>query len=46
MSNTLTKADIIDEVHEKIERTRGEAKKYVESLISIMKTQLCAIMAC
>jgi integration host factor subunit alpha len=40
MNNTLTKADIIDEVHDKTFRTRGEVKKHVESLLSIMKTAI------
>ena len=40
MNNTLTKADIIDEVHEKTDRTRWEARKHVESLLSIMKTAI------
>ncbi len=40
MSNTLTKADIVDAVYEKTESTRGEAQKNVESLISIMKTAI------
>ncbi len=40
MSNTLTKAQIIDAVFFKTDRTRGEARKYVESLISIMKTAI------
>jgi integration host factor subunit alpha len=40
MNNTLTKAQIIDAVFFKTDRTRGEARKYVESLISIMKTAI------
>ncbi len=40
MDNTLTKADIIDEVHERTERTRGEARKHVEFLLAIMKTAI------
>ncbi|TVR02164.1 MAG: integration host factor subunit alpha [Desulfovibrionales bacterium] len=40
MSNTLTKADIIDEVHERTDRTRGEVKKHVESLLAIMKAAI------
>ncbi|WP_031385773.1 integration host factor subunit alpha [Desulfonatronum thiodismutans] len=38
--STLTKAEIIDAVYDKTDRTRGEARKYVESLISIMKTAI------
>ncbi len=40
MSNTLTKADIIDEVRERTDRPRAEAQKNVESLISIMKAAI------
>jgi integration host factor subunit alpha len=37
MSNTLTKADIVDAVYENIDRLRPECKKIVESLLTIMK---------
>jgi integration host factor subunit alpha len=40
MNNTLTKAQIIDAVHDKTDRTRGEARKYVESLLAIMKNAI------
>lgn len=37
MNNTLTKADIIDEIRERTDRTRGEVKKLVESLLRIVR---------
>ncbi len=40
MNNTLIKADIIDEVRERTDRTRGEVKKHVEALLAIMKTAI------
>lgn len=40
MNNTLTKADIIDAVHEKIDRPRRDIKHRVESLLAIMKTAI------
>jgi integration host factor subunit alpha len=38
--NTLTKAEIIDAVYDKTDRPRDEARKYVESLLAIMKTAI------
>ena len=40
MNHTLTKAEIIDGVHEKTDRTRWEARKHVETLLAIMKTAI------
>ncbi len=40
MNNTLTKADIVNAVHEKIERPRAEMQKIIESLLVIMKTAI------
>ncbi len=40
MSNTLTKAENIVAVYDKIDRSRGEARKYVESLLAIMKNAI------
>jgi len=40
MSNTLTKADIIDEIYERTDRTRGEVRRHVEALLAIMKTAI------
>jgi integration host factor subunit alpha len=37
MGKTLTKADIVDAVYNKIERNRLEIKSIVESMLSIMK---------
>ncbi len=37
MSRTLTKAEIVDTIYDKVDRSRGEVKKVVESLLSIMK---------
>jgi integration host factor subunit alpha len=38
--STLTKADIIAVVYDKTDCPRGEARKYVESLLAIMKTAI------
>jgi len=35
MSRTLTKAEIVDTIYDKVDRSRGEVKKMVESLLSI-----------
>ncbi|WP_045221801.1 integration host factor subunit alpha [Desulfonatronum thioautotrophicum] len=40
MSNTLTKADIIDAVYDKTDITLQDARTYVESLLAIMKTAI------
>ena len=40
MSNTLTKADIVDAVYEDIDRNRNEVKTIVESLLATMKTAI------
>ena len=40
MNSTLTKADIVDAIYEKIDRPRGEIKHRVESLLSIMKSSI------
>ncbi|MDR1241411.1 MAG: integration host factor subunit alpha [Deltaproteobacteria bacterium] len=37
MGKTLTKADIVDAIHDKIKRNRLEIKGIVESMLSIMK---------
>jgi integration host factor subunit alpha len=37
MGKTLTKADIVDAIHNKIKRNRLEIKGIVESMLSIMK---------
>lgn len=37
MSNTLTKADIVEAVYEDIDRPRSECKMIVETLLSTMK---------
>ena len=34
---TLTKADIVDVIYEKVNRNRNEVKKLVESLLKISK---------
>ena len=39
-SKTLTKAEIIDAIYEKSERTRGDVKNIVESLLKIVKTAI------
>ncbi len=36
----MTKVNIIEKVHERTERTCGEARKYVETLLAIMKTAI------
>ncbi len=38
MSKTLTKADIVDMIYEQVDRSRGEVKTIVESLLTIMKS--------
>ena len=38
MSRTLTKAEIVDTIYENVDRSRGEVKKLVESLLAIMKS--------
>jgi integration host factor subunit alpha len=40
MSNTLTKADIVEEIYERTERNRAEVKKQVEDLLFIMKESI------
>ncbi len=35
--NTLTKADIVNEIYERTESNRTEVKKHVEELLNIMK---------
>jgi len=35
--NTLTKADLVEQIHEKTNRNRSEVKDQVEELLSIMK---------
>lgn len=40
MSNTLTKADIVDAIHETTDRPRAEVQKIMESLLAIMKTAI------
>ena len=37
MSKTLTKADIVEAIHEKTDTNRAEVKKLVEKLLTIMK---------
>lgn len=37
---TLTKADIVERIHEKTRRNRTEVKSQVEDLLSIMKESL------
>ncbi|SKA74750.1 integration host factor subunit alpha [Desulfobaculum bizertense] len=37
MSKTLTKADIVDSIYEKVDKNRAEVKGHVESLLDIMK---------
>ncbi|NJB68093.1 integration host factor subunit alpha [Desulfobaculum xiamenense] len=37
MGKTLTKADIVDSIYEKVDRNRAEVKSHVESLLEIMK---------
>ncbi|WP_029896561.1 integration host factor subunit alpha [Desulfohalovibrio reitneri] len=37
MSNTLTKADIVDTIHERMDMNRAEIKDHVEALLDIMK---------
>ena len=37
MGKTLTKADIVDKIHEYSERNRAEIKAQVEHLIDLMK---------
>ena len=34
---TLTKADIVDSIYEKTDRNRGEVKKIVESMLTVVK---------
>jgi integration host factor subunit alpha len=34
---TLTKADIVDSIYERMEKNRAEVKQHVESLLDIMK---------
>lgn len=38
MSRTLTKAEIVDTIYEKVDRSRGEVKNLVEALLAIMKS--------
>lgn len=38
--DTLTKADIVEEIYEKSDRNRAEVKKQVEDLLSIMKQSI------
>jgi integration host factor subunit alpha len=38
--NTLTKADIVEEIYEQTERNRAEVKRQVEQLLSIMKDSI------
>ncbi|WP_045221525.1 integration host factor subunit alpha [Desulfonatronum thioautotrophicum] len=40
MNNTLTKADIVDSITEKVDQPRGEIKQRVESLLAIMKSAI------
>ncbi len=40
MTNTLTKADIVEAVYEDIDRPRHECKKIVETLLSTMKAAI------
>lgn len=40
MSDTLTKADIVDFIYEKTNKNRAEIKELVESILSIMKTSI------
>ncbi|SDB37274.1 integration host factor subunit alpha [Desulfonatronum thiosulfatophilum] len=40
MNRTLTKAEIVDTIYEKIDRSRGEVKNHVESLLTIMKSAI------
>ncbi len=40
MSNTLTKADIVDAAYEESDRSRVEMKTIVESLLTTMKTAI------
>ena len=35
--NTLTKADLVEQIHEKTQRNRSEVKNQVEDLLSVMK---------
>lgn len=37
MTNTLTKAEIVDFIYEKSERNRAEVKTQVEAMLDIMK---------
>jgi integration host factor subunit alpha len=37
MGRTLTKAEIVDTIYEKVDRSRGDVKNLVESLLTIMK---------
>ncbi|MDY0275896.1 MAG: integration host factor subunit alpha [Desulfomicrobium sp.] len=37
MSNTLTKAEIIDNIYEKSDRNRAEVKTQVETMLDIMR---------
>ena len=45
MTQALTKADIVDVAYEGSDRTRGEVKKHVESLLAIMKTAIVRNLA-
>lgn len=40
MSNTLTKAGIVDYIYEKTDKNRAEIKELVESVLDIMKTAI------
>lgn len=37
MSNTLTKADIVEAIYEKTDKNRADVKKLVERLLTLMK---------
>ncbi len=37
---TLTKADIVEEIYERTQRNRAEAKKQVEELLNLMKESI------
>jgi len=39
-NNTLTKADIVEEIYEVSNRNRSEVKKQVEDLLSLMKESI------
>ncbi|GAB6058657.1 integration host factor subunit alpha [Desulfonatronum parangueonense] len=40
MNRTLTKAEIVDSIYDKVDRSRGEVKMHVESLLTIMKSAI------